>query len=239
MRLLNVKDEEKFKVLKENPYFHDLNEKILSEIITGMRLNNFERDEIIFWEGDESSGLYMIRKGSVKLFKLSPQGRELVIKVFDQGATFNEVPVFDHQPDPVNVAALEDCELWIIDAEVIRKCISRYPEMAQSVISNLCLSTDLTITWQTFILLRLSRTVMVFPDPRSPSMKIIACTLTAITMKRFMRTLSPVLYMVPLKGSLLKPRLTSVSNFDILPIIYAPFVSDLYLQCQVGYKSPG
>lgn len=103
-----------------------------------MRLYSFERDEIIFWEGDESSGLHMIRKGSVKLFKLSPQGRELVIKVFDQGATFNEVLVFDHQPNPVNVAALEDCELWIIGAEVIRKCISRYPEMAQSVINNLC-----------------------------------------------------------------------------------------------------
>ncbi len=80
----------------------------------------------------------MIRKGSVKLFKLSPQGRQLVIKVFDQGATSNEVPVFDHQPNPVNVAVLEDCELWIIDDKVIRKCISRYPELAQSVINNLC-----------------------------------------------------------------------------------------------------
>ena len=138
MRLLDVTVAEKFKVVKGNPYFKDLNEKILSEIVTGMRLYSFERDEIIFWEGDESSGLHMIRKGSVKLFKLSPQGRELVIKVFDQGATFNEVPVFDHQPNPVNVAALEDCELWIIGAEVIRKCISRYPEMAQSVINNLC-----------------------------------------------------------------------------------------------------
>ena len=138
MRLLDVTVAEKFKVVKGNPYFKDLNEKILSEIVTGMRLYSFERDEIIFWEGDESSGLHMIRKGSVKLFKLSPQGRELVIKVFDQGATFNEVLVFDHQPNPVNVVALEDCELWIIDAEVIRKCISRYPEMTQSVINNLC-----------------------------------------------------------------------------------------------------
>ena len=138
MRLLDVNVSEKFKVVKGNPYFKDLNEKILSEIVTGMRLYSFERDEIIFWEGDESSGLHMIRKGSVKLFKLSPQGRELVIKVFDQGATFNEVPVFDHQPNPVNVAALEDCELWTIDAEVIRNCISHYLEMAQSVINNLC-----------------------------------------------------------------------------------------------------
>ena len=138
MRLLNVAESEKLKVLRENSYFKDLSERILSEIMTGMCLNSYERDEIVFWEGDESSELYMVRQSSVKLFKLSPQGRELVIKVFDQGATFNEVPVFDHQPNPVNVAALEDCELWIIDAGVIRECISQYPEMAQSVIKNLC-----------------------------------------------------------------------------------------------------
>jgi CRP/FNR family transcriptional regulator len=138
MKLLQVETAEKYGVLHENPYFCELSSVIHSKIVSGMRLYKFERDEIIFWEGDQCSGLHIIRVGSVKLFKLSPQGRELVIKVLDQGATFNEVPVFDHQPNPVNVAALETCELWIVDPQVIRKCIAHYPEMAQSVINNLC-----------------------------------------------------------------------------------------------------
>jgi CRP/FNR family transcriptional regulator len=79
----------------------------------------------------------MIRTGSVKLFKVSPHGRELVVKVLEEGATFNEVPVFDNGTNPINVAALEDCEIWIIEAGLLQDCLCRYPEMAQSVILNL------------------------------------------------------------------------------------------------------
>lgn len=140
MRLIRTNDEEKIKVLQGNPYFTDLNSRILTEVITGMRLYRFEKNEPVFWEGDESPGLHMIRKGSVKLFKISPQGRELVIKVMEEGATFNEVPVFDHQPNPVNVSAIEESEIWVIESDLLRRCIARYPELAQSVIHNLCVN---------------------------------------------------------------------------------------------------
>jgi CRP-like cAMP-binding protein len=52
----------------------------------------------------------MIQHGSVKLFKLSAKGRELIIRVFEEGASFNEVPVFDRGTNPMKVAALEERE---------------------------------------------------------------------------------------------------------------------------------
>ena len=140
MQLITTNDEEKVRVLKTNPYFSDLSPEILSEVMSGMRLYRFEKNETIFWEGDESPSLHMIRQGSVKLFKISPQGRELVIKMMNEGATFNEVPVFDHQPNPVNVSAVEDSEIWIIESDLLRRCITQYPELAQSVIHNLCVN---------------------------------------------------------------------------------------------------
>jgi CRP/FNR family transcriptional regulator len=138
MQILNANTKEKQQALESNPYFSDLNPKILFEIIAGMRLSRFERGETIFWEADECVGLHMIRSGGVKLYKTSPQGRELVITVLDEGATFNEVPVFDHKPNPLNVAAVEESEIWIVESGVIQHCICEYPEMAQSVIGNLC-----------------------------------------------------------------------------------------------------
>ena len=140
MQLIRTSNEEKLLVLRANSYFRDLSSRILSEVIQGMRLYRFEKNEAVFWDGDESSGLHMIRRGSVKLFKISPQGRELVVKVMGEGSTFNEVPVFDHQPNPVNVFAVEDSEIWIIESETLRRCITQYPELAQSVIHNLCVN---------------------------------------------------------------------------------------------------
>jgi len=137
MQIINSKLEEKLRTLRDNSYFTNLREPIQAEIAKGMRLCRFERGEIVFWEADECAGLHMIRSGSVKLFKVSPHGRELVVKVLEEGATFNEVPVFDNGSNPINAAALEDCEIWIIEAGLLQDCLYRYPEMAQSVILNL------------------------------------------------------------------------------------------------------
>ena len=63
--------------------------------------------------------------------------RELIINVFEEGATFNEVPAFDNGQNPVNVAALEDSEIWVVEAEVIRKTMQQHPEMCASIITNL------------------------------------------------------------------------------------------------------
>ena len=115
MQIIQADEATKTEVLQNNPYFKGLNQEILFEIIDGMRLYQFENGETVFWEGDDCAGLHMIRQGSVKLFKISPQGRELIIRVLDEGATFNEVPVFDFQPNPVNVSTVEDSEIWIID----------------------------------------------------------------------------------------------------------------------------
>jgi hypothetical protein len=52
---------EKIQVFQSNPYFEELGEEILSEINLGIRLYQFERDEVLFWEGDECAGLHMIR----------------------------------------------------------------------------------------------------------------------------------------------------------------------------------
>lgn len=137
MHTIKVDTAQIIQVLRKNSYFNSLSQAILSEIARGTQLACFNRGEIVFWEGEESTGLHVIEKGSVKLFKLSPQGRELVVRVLEEGATFNEVPVFDNGLNPISVASLEDSKIWIIEAALLRRALARYPELAQSVIANL------------------------------------------------------------------------------------------------------
>jgi CRP/FNR family transcriptional regulator len=92
---------------------------------------------MIFWEGDLCAGLHVIERGSVKLFKVSPQGRELIINTSEEGSTFNEVPVFDNGRNPVSAAALENCDIWVIDAAVIHSAMEQNPEMCRAVIISL------------------------------------------------------------------------------------------------------
>lgn len=118
-------------------YFSGLSENILTPITEKTYLYKFSADEAVFWEGEPSKGLYIIKKGSVKLFKTSPQGRELVINVITEGDSFNEVPVFDNRGNPVSVATLEDSYIWIVDVDAIQNAMQEHPEVAQTIILNL------------------------------------------------------------------------------------------------------
>jgi CRP/FNR family cyclic AMP-dependent transcriptional regulator len=60
-----------------------------------------------------------------------------VLQVFGDGESFNEVPVFDQETNPVNVAALEDSLIWIVDAGAIRACLDKYPDVAKAIVLNL------------------------------------------------------------------------------------------------------
>ncbi|MEN8171449.1 MAG: Crp/Fnr family transcriptional regulator [Chloroflexota bacterium] len=137
MKRLDPPAAEKLAALRKSRYFKDISEDILIALVDDVSLFQFERGEMVLWEGEPCDGLRIMRQGSVKLFKLSPLGRELVIKVFFEGDSYNEVPAFDGGLNPVSVAALEQSEIWNVDAEAIRRSIQDHPEVARTIILNL------------------------------------------------------------------------------------------------------
>lgn len=137
MRNLYSSFEQRVEVLSKNPYFATLPRVALDELAAETQLRSYAKDEIIFLEGEECAGLFIIQQGRVKLSKLSPNGREMIFRTIDKGATFNEVPVFDAGPHAVNATALEDCQLWVVSPALIREMLTRYPRMGRAVILNL------------------------------------------------------------------------------------------------------
>jgi CRP/FNR family transcriptional regulator len=137
MQNLRTDLDAKLVALQRCPYFIGLVDSILVNLAEGVHLARFERGEAVFWQDEPCAGLHIIQRGSVKLFKLSPQGRELIVNIFHEGATFNEVSVFDGKMNPINVVALEESDLWIIEPQVIRSAIATHHEMCQAVVLNL------------------------------------------------------------------------------------------------------
>jgi CRP-like cAMP-binding protein len=129
--------DEKLHALRKCAYFSSLEEVILVGLLPGVNLVRFEKGEALFWQDEVCKGLYILERGHVKLFKISAQGREFIVNTLEEGGTFSEVPVFDHGLNPVNAAALEESLVWIIDPEILRSAMYKYPSMCQSVVLNL------------------------------------------------------------------------------------------------------
>lgn len=137
MNIVKIDQSEKLKALAANPYFRGLSEASLRELTLAMSMRRYERGEVLFWEGDPCSGLHIIQRGSVKLFRVSPNGRQHIFRVLQEGDTCNEVPVFDGGENPVNVESLEETDVWVVDADAVRALMRKDPEFMQKTIQNL------------------------------------------------------------------------------------------------------
>ena len=137
MQRLPSKIPERIATLRSCRYFDGISGEILSQLAEDVYLYRYKPGEMVFWEGGACAGLHIVRSGSIKLFKISPNGRQLVVKIFNQGESFNEVPVFDGGENPINVAAITQSDIWVVACESIRTAVDEHPEMARAIILNL------------------------------------------------------------------------------------------------------
>ncbi len=118
------------KELKAVPFFSGLSDAPLREIARAAREKKIDSGQMIFFENDRCDGFYFIRKGSVKIYKVSAAGREQILHVFKDGETFAEVPTFDNGLCPANAQALEDSVLLLVRKSDLEKVTRTYPEVA-------------------------------------------------------------------------------------------------------------
>ena len=136
MRILHSNKPHQFALLRSNEYFDTMPDSLLDGITNHMQLRAYERGEVLFWEGDPCDGLYIVQDGSAKIYRISPQGRQYIVRILQEGDTFGEVPAFDGGANPVNVEALEPCAIWVIDSETLRGLVLSHPHFAQKVLEN-------------------------------------------------------------------------------------------------------
>ena len=104
-------------LLRRVPYFAGLTNEVLGALVGVAGSRHYARGQLIFLEGDPCAGLFIVAAGEVKIFKLSPQGREQIIHQLGPGGTFNDVAVLDGGPNPASAAATADSTLCIIGRE--------------------------------------------------------------------------------------------------------------------------
>jgi CRP/FNR family transcriptional regulator len=90
---------------------------------------------MIFLEGDPAEGLWIVEKGRVKVFKLSPDGSEHILHLRGPGKTFDDIAALDGGDNPANAAALSaEVEVWIVPSDVITQVLMQNPQLALNVI---------------------------------------------------------------------------------------------------------
>jgi CRP/FNR family transcriptional regulator len=97
----------------------------------------YKRGDIILLAGQEGGALYFVRRGLVKVFKTSDEGKEQVLRLIGAGHTFNDVPAFDGGPNPANVMAMESTAVYVTSGTQLRRLIVERPGVAEATVRTL------------------------------------------------------------------------------------------------------
>jgi len=95
----------------------------------------FRRGQAIFFEGDEGNGFYVIISGRVKIFKLSPEGKEQILHIFGPGEPFGEVAVFAGERFPANAETLAASRVFFFPRPAFIDLIAKNPSLALNMMA--------------------------------------------------------------------------------------------------------
>jgi len=117
--------------------FAGLGEKTLRILAEDAFWREYSAGEVVVLEGEALPGLLYLQSGWIKVVKVSPGGREQVLRFLEAGETFNEVGVFTDQPNPATAIALERAGVWLIRRETIMRLLHEDPAFSGYVIAKM------------------------------------------------------------------------------------------------------
>ena len=90
----------------------------------------FKNGNLIFLEETEGENLFFVIEGSVKVTRLSKDGREVILAMLNAGDFFGEMSLLDGESRSANVIALEDTEVLSLYRDDFLDVLHEYPKIA-------------------------------------------------------------------------------------------------------------
>jgi CRP-like cAMP-binding protein len=87
--------------------FSKLTETQLDRVRRHSHITDMVEGESLFFQGDNVTSFYLVLSGRIKLYRISPDGKEKVVEIMETGATFAEALMFMDSPHyPVSATAI-------------------------------------------------------------------------------------------------------------------------------------
>lgn len=123
--------------LRRAAIFNSLSEADLAPLAAATRQQSLKAGTLLFRAGDASTALFLVISGSIRLYRLTPDGKEKIIEIIRAGETFAEAVAILDKPFPVFATALEPTELLAIPSDVFRSQLQQKPDLAFKMLANL------------------------------------------------------------------------------------------------------
>lgn len=117
------------------PIFNHLDESQMVEIMNVTRSVKFKKGSFIYRAGDKSDSLYIVSRGRVKIFRLSDNGKEQLLRILNPGDFTGELALFSETTHESFAQAIEETNCCTVKRDDMQALIAKFPSISLKLLS--------------------------------------------------------------------------------------------------------
>lgn len=125
---------EKMKYLSELTVFQDLTPREMEELNRITTMSTVQKGRVFYRPEEPGEVLFILKEGRVQLYRISPEGKKLVITTLGPHTLFGEMALLGTKMHNTFAEAVEDCLICVMSRTDLERLILNKPQVALRIL---------------------------------------------------------------------------------------------------------
>jgi CRP-like cAMP-binding protein len=121
-------------ILRKTPVFQRLTPQDVHTVAQAAAVRRYHKGEVLFEQDTPSDAFYTIASGRVKIFRMLPTGKDMILEVFGRGDPLGAVAAYADKPFPASAVALEDTVCVVIPRPAFFRLLEAHPSLVRGLL---------------------------------------------------------------------------------------------------------
>jgi CRP-like cAMP-binding protein len=124
---------ERIRLLSMVDIFEPLSTEEIEQLNGQLPNHHLERGEIFYTPEERSEQLFVLERGKVRIFRMTPDGREFTLAIVESGTVFGEMALTAQQLEGAYAQAMEPSEVSTMAREDLERLVVQKPEVGLKI----------------------------------------------------------------------------------------------------------
>lgn len=123
--------------IRRTAMFKRLSQNDRTHLAAVSLLKRYEKGDQVFAEGDPSDVFTVVVSGRVKIVKMTPAGKDVILEIFGTGDPFGAVAAYEGRPFPASAIAIEDTVCLLTPRASFFALLEQHPSLVRGLLLGL------------------------------------------------------------------------------------------------------